>query len=102
MKNTILKTTVCIAAVVIGTSAFAGEHHGEPTRHHDHNNGARLATDIVNLVGASLNVLRPAPVVYSTPAYCPPPAPPKPHHHYHHPEPPKPHHHHGHGPCHRR
>ena len=76
MKNTILKVTVCCAAVVIGTSAFAGDHHGGPDRHHESNNGVRLATDIVNLVGASLNILSPAPVVYSTPAYCPPSPPP--------------------------
>ena len=98
MKNTILKTTVCFAAIVIGTSVFAGDHHGGPDRHHE-NNGVRRATDIVNLVGASVNVLRPGPAVYSTPAYCPPPPPPK--HHHHRPEPPK-HHHHHHGPGHRR
>ena len=100
MKNTILKTTVCFAAIVIGTSAFAGDHHGGPDRHHEPNNGVRLATDIVNLVGASLNILRPTAVVYTEPAYCPPPEPPRHYHHHHHhrPEPPKPHHDRGHGP----
>ena len=103
MKNTILKTTVCFAAIVIGTSAFAGDHHGGPDRHHECNSGVRLATDIVNLVGASLNILSPAPVVYSTPAYSTPaycPPPPKPYHHRR-PAPPKPRHS-GHGPCPRR
>ena len=86
MKNTILKTTVCAAAVVIGTSAFAGEHHHE---HHKGNDGVRLAASIVNLVG---NVLGgpsvavyhepPAPV-YARPVHCPPPPPPAPHHHHH-------------------
>ena len=32
-------------------------------RHHDDGRGVRLATDIVNLVGASLNLLNPRPVV---------------------------------------
>ena len=100
MKNTILKTTVCCAAIVIGTSVFAGDHHRGPDRHNE-NNGVRLATDIVNLVGASLNVLRPTAVVYTEPVYhCPPPPPPK-HHHHHRPEPPKPRHD-GHGPGPRR
>ena len=90
MKNTILKTTVCLAAIVIGTSAFAGDHHGGHDRHHETNSGVRLATDIVNLVGASLNILQPSGVVYGEPVYCPPPAPPKPRHHD------------GHGPCQRR
>lgn len=93
MKNTILKVTVCCAAIVIGTSAFAGDHHRGSDHRHEGNSGVRLATDIVNLVGSSLNLLRPTAVVYTESAYqCPPPAPPR--HHYHHrPEPPKPHHH---------
>ena len=84
MKNTILKTTVCAAAVVIGTSAFAGEHHHE---HHKGNDGVRLAASIVNLVGnvlggPSVTVYHepPAPV-YARPAHCPPPPPPRHHHH---------------------
>ena len=86
MKNTILKTTVCAAAVVIGTSAFAGEHHHE---HHKGNDGVRLAASIVNLVGnvlggPSVTVYHepPAPV-YARPVHCPPPPPPAPHHHHH-------------------
>jgi len=96
MKNTILKTAVCAALVVVGTSVFAGDHHRGPDHHE--NSGVRLATDIVNLVGSSLNLLRPTAVVYTEPAYCPPPVPPSPrHHHHHHCEPPKPRHHdHGH------
>lgn len=110
MKNAFLKTTICAAAVVIGTSAFAGDHYGPPS-------GVRLAADIVDLVGCSLNILRggptvvytepapvvytepapvvyttPAPVVYTTPVYCPPrpyyrplPPPPPPRHHWHGP-----------------
>ena len=71
MKNTFLKTTICAAVVVIGTSVFAGDHHHGPP------SGVRLAADIVDLVGCSLNILRggttvvytePAPVVYTTPA----------------------------------
>lgn len=101
MKNTILKVTICCAAIVIGTSAFAGDHHGGHDRNHG-NSGVRLATDIVNLVGASLNVLRPTAVVYTEPVYhCPPPPPPRHHHHHHRPAPPKPRHD-GHGPGPRR
>ena len=75
MKNTFLKTTLCIAGVVIGTSVFAGDHHHGP------NSGVRLAADIVDLVGCSLNILRggptvvytePAPVVYTEPVYTAP------------------------------
>ena len=99
MKNTFLKTAVCAAAVVIGSSAFAGDHYrgGPGPCYYPGNSGIRLATDIVNLVGSSLNLLRPTAVVYTEPAYCPPPAPPSPRHHHHHCEPPKPRHHdHGH------
>ena len=68
MKNTILKTTVCIAFVAVGTSVFAGDHHHGGPDHHHGNSGVRLATDIVNLVGSSLNLLRgPSVTVYSEP-----------------------------------
>ena len=48
-------------------------------RHHDDGRGVRLATDIVNLVGASLNLINPKPVVVA-PApvvVAPPPPPPR-------------------------
>jgi len=41
-----------------------------PPHHHHHgggNSGVRLATDIVNLVGAGLNVLRPPTTIVTTP-----------------------------------
>ena len=69
MKNTTKALTACLL-VFAGTAVFA---HGPGHGHHHHgNDGVRLATDIVNLVGASLNVLTGGPV-YITP---PPPPPP--------------------------
>lgn len=88
MKNTIVKTVVCAAAVVIGTSAFAGEHHHGDHARHEENSGVRLAASIVNLVGnvlggPSVTVYHepPAPV-YARPVHCPPPPPPAPRHHH--------------------
>ncbi|MBR2441210.1 MAG: hypothetical protein IKB25_13515 [Lentisphaeria bacterium] len=63
MKNTTKALTACLL-VFAGTAVFA---HGPGHGHHHHgNDGVRLATDIVNLVGASLNVLTGGPV-YVTP-----------------------------------
>ena len=108
-----IKTVLTVAVIITCAGAMAGPHHHH--HHHKHNDGIRLATDIVNLVGAGLNVLAPrpvvvtapavvapriigttthivtpAPVVYTTPApvyYTTPPPPPPPRHHH-------PHHHH--------
>lgn len=66
------------SVIIVGCIAVmlnAGpHHHGPPPRP---NNGIRLATDIIGLVGLGLDVLRPP--VYCTPGYCAPavvPAPP--------------------------
>lgn len=58
-KNTLLLTGVLAFAALAPMSAQA---HGPK-----HNDGVRLATDIVNLVGASVRLLNPYPVVV-TPA----------------------------------
>ena len=87
MKNTIIKTTVCIAAVVIGTSAFAGEHHHADHGHPKGNDGVRLAASIIDLVGTvlggpSVTVYEAPAPVYGRPVHCPPPPPPAPRHHH--------------------
>lgn len=58
-KNTLLLTGLLAFATLAPMSAQA---HGPK-----HNDGVRLATDIVNLVGASVRLLNPYPVVV-TPA----------------------------------
>lgn len=117
-----IKTVLTVAVIAACAGVMAGPHHHHH-HHHKHNDGVRLATDIVNLVGAGLNVLAPrpvvvtapaavapriigttthiitpAPVVYTTPAtvYCAPPPPPRHHHHHHHRPQHHGHHHHGH------
>ena len=85
-------------ALLCGATLCAGPHRGG---HHHGNKGVRLATDIVNLVGASVNTVaavaapRPAVVV------APPPrvvvAPPPRHVRHHRPAPPPPRYHHGRG-----
>lgn len=119
MKNIGKILAVC-AVLLTASVAFAGP----PPCHHDRgNSGVRLAADIVGLVGASLDILSPrpvivtqpavtevvytpatqviyttpAPVVYTRPVYrwTPPPPPPPRHHHG-----PGPHHGHGSGPHH--
>jgi hypothetical protein len=118
MKNIGKILTVC-AVLLTASVAFAGP----PPCHHDRgNSGVRLAADIVGLVGASLDILSPrpvivtqpavtevvytpatqviyttpAPVVYTRPVYrwTPPPPPPPRHHsgHGHHHPAPAPHH----------
>lgn len=85
MNNTTKILTVAAFAIFAGTAAYAGPHHGHG-HHHDKNNGVRLATDIVRLVGASLDVVRPRPVVV-TPAPRVVVTPPR---RYHRPAPPPP------------
>ena len=72
MKKKIIALSGCLI-VLAGTALYAGPPHH---RHHrDKGEGVRLATDIVNLVGASLNVLTGGPTVVVTPPPPPPPAP---------------------------
>ena len=122
--NKMFKTIPVLAVVMFATGVFAAPP-GKRAPHHGHDKGSdgvRLATDIVRLVGASLDIVAPrktvvvappaqpvvvqpavvapppppAPVVIAPP---PPPAPiviappPAPRYHHHHPAPP----HRGHG-----
>ena len=50
---------------------------GPPPRHHG-DKGVALAADIVDLVGASLDILAPRPAPPPPPAPMPPPPPPRP------------------------
>ena len=103
-----LKTVLAVAVIATCAGVMAGPHHHH---HHKPNNGVRLATDIVNLVGASLNLAAPRPAVVTIPAvvtpaiigttahivapqvyHAPPPPPPPPRHHHHRPAPRRPHH----------
>ncbi len=91
MNNTTKILTVAAFAIFAGTAAYAGHHH-----HHGGNQGVRLATDIVRLVGATLNTVAPRPVVIAPP----PPVkvvvpPPRRHYRPAPPPPPARHHHHG-------
>ena len=113
-----MKKTTWIGIALFCTAAvMAGPHRP----HHHHDNGVRLAADIVNLVGASLNtanaLVNPAPVVVTQPVvyqqpvvvtqpvvcqvppavprpviYRTPPPPPAPRHHHRMAPPPRPHH----------
>lgn len=56
------KAVIVLVAITAGT-LMAGPHHA----HHHGNNGVRLATDIVNLVGAGLRIINPRPVVVAAP-----------------------------------
>ncbi len=112
MKNITKLLAVCAIAVT-GTAVFAGPP--PPPKHHHDNDGVRLATDIVRLVGASLDLFAPRQVIYTQPAVQqstivygqpnttivytqpapPPPPPPRPvviRHHRPGPPPPPPHH----------
>ena len=102
-------------ALLCGATLCARPHHGGG-HHHGGSKGVRLATDIVNLVGASVNTVaavaapRPAVVVAPPPrvvvappprvVVAPPPpvvvAPPPRHVRHHRPAPP-PRYHHGRG-----
>lgn len=92
MNNTTKILTVAAIAIFAGTAAYAKPHHHD----HDRHNGVRLATDIVRLVGASLDIVTPRPVIVTQPAVIAPPpvvVPPRPHYYYR-PAPPPPKHHH--------
>ena len=74
MTNTTKFLAVATLAICTGTAAYAGPHH----HHHGGSDGVRLATDIVRLVGASLNLVAPPPVVVAPPppvVVAPPPPP---------------------------
>lgn len=91
------KFCMIVFSMMLVVTAFAGPHggrgghgggrghggHGGPPSyyhgggHHNHhggggNSGIRLATDIVNLVGASLNLISPGVVVDTGPTYVTP------------------------------
>ncbi|MCQ2352137.1 MAG: hypothetical protein MJ033_01500 [Victivallaceae bacterium] len=67
MKKFLIAVVGCAAfAVMAGPHGCGGHHHGS--------DGVRLATDIVDLVGASLNILAPRTVV-TTPVVTPVVAP---------------------------
>jgi hypothetical protein len=55
-----MKKKLFVFFMIVGMTipVFAHGHH-----HHHGSDGVRLATDIVNLVGASLNIIIPRPVV---------------------------------------
>ena len=63
---------IMLVAMAMGTALFAGppRHDRRPHHHDKGNKGIRLATDIVNLVGAVLNPNPPTTVVV-TPAPAP-------------------------------
>ena len=77
---------IMVIAIAFCTSVLAGPP-GPPPKHHRHhdkgNKGIRLATDIVNLVGAVLNpkpttvVVAPPPPPPRTVVVAPPPPPPR-------------------------
>lgn len=73
--NTFTKTAVVAVIAFCAAGAFAAPHHKQP-QHHEHNNGIRLATDIVNLVNSSIRLLTgtPAVVVNQTPVAVTTPA----------------------------
>ena len=95
MNNTTKIITVAAFAIFAGTAAYAGHHP------HGGNKGVRLATDIVRLVGATVNTIAPRPAVIA-----PPPPPPRviipPPRHYRPAPPPPPARHHHHKGGHRR
>ena len=64
MTNSTRFLVVVTIAIFTGSAAYAEPHH------HDGCNGVRLATDIVRLVGASLNLISPPPPIVIAP---PPP-----------------------------
>ena len=81
MKVNVKFVAVMLILAACGTALFAGPRHDR--RHHHHHDkgskGVRLATDIVNLVGAVLNpnppttvVVNPAPAPVQTVVVAPP------------------------------
>lgn len=82
-----LLVLTAVAAVFSAGTAFAGEHHG-------HNNGIRLATDIVNLVKSVVSpaVVVQSPVVVSPAPYYAPPRRHAPCRDFQPPRPPRHHH----------
>ena len=88
MTHTTKILAAAALAIFTGTAVYAGPYH----HHHCGNDGVRLATDIVRLVGASLNLVAPpppvviappppivvtppAPVILPSPVILPPPVP---------------------------
>ena len=88
MNNTTKILTVAAIAIFAGTAAYAGHHH------HGGNKGVRLATDIVRLVGATVNTIAPRPVVVAPPPPVRVVVPPPRHHRPAPPPPPVRHHKH--------
>ena len=81
MKVNAKFVAVMLIVTACGTVLFAGPRHDRRHHHHDKGSkGVRLATDIVNLVGAVLNpnppttvVVNPAPAPVQTVVVTPPP-----------------------------
>ena len=75
MTHTTKILAAAALAIFTGTAIYAGPHHP----HHGGNDGVRLATDIVRLVGASLNLVAPPPPIVVAPppppVVLPPPLP---------------------------
>ena len=80
MKVNAKFVAVMLIVTACGTVLFAGPRHDRRHHHHDKGSkGVRLATDIVNLVGAVLNpnppttvVVNPAPAPVQTVVVTPP------------------------------
>lgn len=80
MKVNVKFVAVMLIVAACGTALFAGPRHDRRHHHHDKGSkGVRLATDIVNLVGAVLNpnppttvVVNPAPAPVQTVVVAPP------------------------------
>ena len=89
MNNTTKIITVAAFAIFAGTAAYAGHHPHGGTK------GVRLATDIVRLVGATVNTIAPRPVVVAPPPPVRVVVPPPRHHRPAPPPPPARHHHKG-------
>lgn len=89
MNNTTKILTVAAIAIFAGTAAYAGHHH------HGGNKGVRLATDIVRLVGATVNTIAPRPAVIAPPPPVRVVVPPPRHYRPAPPPPPERHHHKG-------
>lgn len=75
----LVSCTSLLAGPPRGGGHGGGRYDGRDWRRND---GVRLATDIVNLVGASINILRPQPTIvvpaqqFGNPGYYVQPAPP--------------------------
>lgn len=88
--NKIIKITAVAAITLTATGIFAAPPPPKNNHKHKDNNGIRLATDIVNLVNASVRLITGTPqtVIVNTPPPVVVTTPPQPKV-IHHPIPPK-------------